>query len=206
MTTTLSQDPLYTVLNAVALKKMATPAQIADATDLDVNQVTAAFDALAAQNALVVVGEAALPSDEAVPLLADAAATRYAAVRSDPAVLDMADRFEVVNAQFLQTISAWQLVEVGGRKVPNDHSDPDYDGKVLDRIDKQVGRLSRLIETLSERDPRFASYVRRFGEAGDAVAAGDVDLVSSPVRDSVHNVWFEFHEDLLRTLGRARKE
>jgi hypothetical protein len=206
VTTTLSQDPLYTVLNTVALKKMASAAQVADATDLPVDQVTAAFAELAGQNALVVVGEAALPSDDATPLLADAAAVRYADVRSDPAVLDMSDKFEVVNAQFLQTISAWQLVEVGGRKVPNDHSDPDYDGKILDRIDKQVGRLSRLIETLSARDPRFSSYVRRFAAASDAVAAGDVDLVSSPVRDSVHNVWFEFHEDLLRTLGRARKE
>jgi len=24
--------------------------------------------------------------------------------------------------------------------------------------------------------------------------------------DSVHNIWFEFHEDLLRTLGRERVE
>lgn len=206
MTTTLAQDPLYTVLNAVALKKMATAAEIASATDLDERTVADAFDALAEMSALVLVGEAALPSDAAATLLAEAASGRYDEVRTDPDVLEMADRFEVVNGQFLQTISAWQLVEVGGRKVPNDHSDPDYDGKILDRIDKQVGRLSRLIETLSARDVRFDSYVRRFAAATDAVAAGDVDLVSSPVRDSVHNVWFEFHEDLLRTLGRARKE
>ena len=206
MTTTLAQDPLYTVLNAVALKKMATAGEVASATDLDERTVADAFDALAEMSALVLVGEAALPSDEAATLLAEAASGRYEDLRTDPEVLEMADRFEVVNGQFLQTISAWQLVEVGGRKVPNDHSDPDYDGKILDRIDKQVGRLSRLIETLSARDVRFDSYVRRFAAATDAVAAGDVDLVSSPVRDSVHNVWFEFHEDLLRTLGRARKE
>jgi len=206
VTTTLAQDPLYTVLNAVALKKMATAGEVASATDLDERTVADAFDALAEMSALVLVGEAALPSDEAATLLAEAASGRYEDLRTDPEVLEMADRFEVVNGQFLQTISAWQLVEVGGRKVPNDHSDPDYDGKILDRIDKQVGRLSRLIETLSARDVRFDSYVRRFAAATDAVAAGDVDLVSSPVRDSVHNVWFEFHEDLLRTLGRARKE
>ena len=90
--------------------------------------------------------------------------------------------------------------------VANDHTDADYDGKILDRLDKQVSRLSRLIGVLEARDARFAAYVRRFGDAGDQVARGDVDLVSSPVRDSIHNVWFEFHEDLLRTLGRARKE
>ena len=40
----------------------------------------------------------------------------------------------------------------------------------------------------------------------EGIDAGRHELVSSPMVDSVHNVWFEFHEDLLRTLGRARKE
>lgn len=206
MSTNLADDPAYTVLNTIALKKMATAEQVAAATGVAEQAVVEALAALAQSGAVVVIGDAALPSDEATTLLADAAAQRYADLRSDPEVLEMADKFEIVNSQFLQTISGWQQVEIGGRRVPNDHTDPDYDGKILDRIDKQVGRLSRLIETLSARDPRFDSYVRRFAAAGDAVAGGDVDLVSSPTRDSVHNVWFEFHEDLLRTLGRGRKE
>jgi hypothetical protein len=141
-----------------------------------------------------------------VPALSASAAERYASLREESEVQEMAERFEVVNTQFLQTISAWQQIDVGGRKVVNDHSDADYDGRILDRLDKQVQRLSRLIGVLEARDGRFAAYVRRFTQASDAVAAGDVDLVSSPTRDSIHNVWFEFHEDLLRTLGRARKE
>lgn len=206
MTTTLAEDADYTVLNAVALKRMATAAQVSAATGLPEAEVAAALAGLVEAGAAALVGDAALPGDAAAGLLAAAADERYGSLRSDPEVQEMADRFEIVNAQFLQTISGWQQLEVGGRTVPNDHSDPDYDGKILDRIDKQVGRLSRLIQILSSRDPRFDSYVRRFAAAGDAVAAGDVDLVSSPVRDSVHNIWFEFHEDLLRTLGRARKE
>ena len=55
-------------------------------------------------------------------------------------------------------------------------------------------------------DVRFARYSGRFAAALAAIDAGDHDLVSSPVRDSVHNIWFEFHEDLLRTLGKARVE
>ncbi|MCX7669457.1 MAG: hypothetical protein N2439_05235, partial [Anaerolineae bacterium] len=42
-------------------------------------------------------------------------------------------RFETVNAQFLTTMSSWQQVSVGGRKVANDHTDPEYDDKVIDR-------------------------------------------------------------------------
>ena len=205
MTDTMT-DIGYAVLNAVALKKMASAAQNAAATDAAEPDVRTALDQLAAEGVVVMVGDAALPSDEATDALARAAAERYAALRDDPEVAEMAERFEVVNTQFLQTISAWQLVEVGGKKVANDHTDADYDGKILDRLDKQVSRLSRLIGVLEARDARFAAYVRRFGDAGDQVARGDVDLVSSPVRDSIHNVWFEFHEDLLRTLGRARKE
>ena len=205
MTSTMT-DTGYTVLNAVALKKMATPAQLSAATDVPEAAVRAALGDLAASGAIVMVGDAALPSDEATEVLAASATVRYAEVREDPEVHEMAERFETVNTQFLQTISAWQLVDVGGKKVANDHSDADYDGKILDRLDKQVGRLSRLIAVLEARDGRFSAYVRRFGVAGDAVARGDVDLVSSPTRDSIHNIWFEFHEDLLRTLGRARKE
>lgn len=196
----------YAVLNAVALKKMATVPQAADSADLAEDTVRAAFSTLHAKGLIAVVGDAALPTDDAVPALCEAAADRYAKLRDDPEIHEMAERFEVVNTQFLQTISAWQQVDVGGRKVANDHSDPDYDGRILDRLDKQVQRLERLIGVLEARDSRFAAYVRRFARAGDAVAAGDTDLVSSPTRDSIHNVWFEFHEDLLRTLGRARKE
>jgi hypothetical protein len=39
-----------------------------------------------------------------------------------------------------------------------------------------------------------------------AVDTGEHDLVASPMADSIHNIWFEFHEDLLRTLGRTRAE
>ena len=68
-------------------------------------------------------------------------------------------------------------------------------------------RLSPLIDALAGHDPRFAVYLERFDAAMAARSTpGAIEFVSSPTADSVHNVWFEFHEDLLRTLGRARKE
>jgi hypothetical protein len=36
------------------------------------------------------------------------------------------------------------------------------------------------------------------------VDAGDASFVVTPTKDSVHNVWFEFHEDILSVLGRPR--
>src|SRR5690349_1410080 len=111
-------DPTgYDVLNAVALKKMATASMIAGTLGADVGTVEATLGMLADQGLVVVAGGAALPTDTAEPALKAAAAERFAAVRTDPAVLAHVDRFEAVNAQFLTTISAWQQIDVGGRKV-----------------------------------------------------------------------------------------
>lgn len=196
----------YDVLNVVVLKKMATAEAVTAASGVDPARVADTLAALADQGLVVDAGGSALPTDGAEPALAAAAADRYAAVREDDAVAGLVDRFETTNAQFLTTMSSWQQVDMGGRKVANDHSDPDYDTKVIDRLHKLVTRLTPLLEALAEHDQRFGRYPERFDAALAAIDAGDHDLVSSPVRDSVHNVWFEFHEDLLRTLGRERTE
>jgi hypothetical protein len=103
-------------------------------------------------------------------------------------------------------MSAWQQIEIGGKKVANDHSDSSYDAKIIATIARLVSRLSSLLQALAEKDPRFSSYISRFERSLSHIDDGDITFVSDPTKDSVHNVWFEFHEDLLRTLGRARKE
>jgi len=90
--------------------------------------------------------------------------------------------------------------------VANDHSDADYDENVIDRAAKLVERLKRITCALGEHDPRFLRYDERFDAALDRVDRGDRDYLSSPGLESVHNIWFEFHEDLLRSLGKARTE
>lgn len=206
MTPTLLDKDLYDALNAVALKKMSTVAGVVDVTSLDPDAAHTALATLAERNLVVLVGDNALPTDDAADALTESASVIYGEVRTDPAVLAVADKFEDVNSRFLKAMSAWQQIEVGGRKITNDHSDSDYDMKVISQIDKLVSRLAGLLETLGERDPRFRRYISRFRDSLDKVDAGDVAFVSDPTRDSVHNVWFEFHEDLLRTLGRKRKE
>jgi len=205
MTTPLATTD-YDVLNVVALKKMATADAVATDSGLDPAAVDAVLATLADQGLIIVAAGAALPTDDAVPALAAAAASRYADLRGDAEIAALVTRFEVVNSSLLETMSAWQQVDVGGRKMANDHSDADYDGKVITRIDRLVQRLQPLLDALAAYDQRFATYGRRFTAALDGIDAGDHELVSSPVRDSVHTVWFEFHEDLLRTLGRDRKE
>ncbi|TCK21420.1 hypothetical protein [Pseudonocardia endophytica] len=206
MTATVLDDTDYAVLNVVVLKKMATAGSVAGATGLSEGEITQAFERLAEQGHVVDVGGSVLPGDGAEPALREAAESRYAAVRADPDVAALDEKFETVNSQFLGAMSSWQQIEVGGRKVTNDHSDPDYDEKVIARLDKLIQRLTSLIEALGSHDPRFGRYSERFTTAMQAIDSGQHDLVSSPTADSVHNIWFEFHEDLLRTLGRERTE
>ncbi|RYE43374.1 MAG: hypothetical protein EOP24_28660 [Hyphomicrobiales bacterium] len=206
MTQTLLDKRLYDVLNAVALKKMATAAAVSEIVNLDTDQVRDIFAELADSDYLALMGETALPTDASGPVLVDSAAAIYGQIRTDPSVLQVADKFEDVNSRFLRTMSSWQQIEVAGRKLANDHSDSAYDAKVISTIERLVSRLEGLLEALSEKDARFRTYIGRFERSLEKVDAGDIAFVSDPTKDSVHNVWFEFHEDLLRTLGRARKE
>lgn len=196
----------YDVLNVVALKKMVAAEAIVADTGMPRPEVEPVLERLVEQGLVVVAGGAAFPTDEAEPALAAAAAQHYAPVRDDAGLAPLVDRFESVNSQFLTTMSAWQQVDVGGRKVANDHADPEYDHKVIARLEKLVQRLDPLLAALAGHDPRFGGYPRRFAAALEGIDAGRHDLVSSPTADSVHTVWFEFHEDLLRTLGRERVE
>lgn len=196
----------YQVLNSVALKKMASAGALADTTGLPVGQVEDRLSFLAGLGLVETVAGSALPSDGAEAALKQSAAEHYAVLRADPAVIALADGFEEINARLLAAMSAWQQVDIAGRKMVNDHTDSAYDDRIITRIERLVQRLDPLLDALSQYDPRFVGYKHRFAAAIGAIDEGRHELVSSPTADSVHTIWFEFHEDLLRTLGRERKE
>jgi hypothetical protein len=206
MTKTLLNKGLYDVLNAIALKKFATTTAVSEMVGQDPDRTAAAIDELAALGLVAIVGESALPTDESGQALVDSAAAIYADLRDDPTVLAVADKFEDVNSRFLRTMSAWQQIEIAGKKVANDHSDPTYDAKIISAIERLVQRLAGLLQALAGKDSRFSTYITRFDRSLSKVDEGEIGFVSDPTKDSVHNIWFEFHEDLLRALGRARKE
>ena len=196
----------YDVLNAVVLKRIADGPAIARVTGVTLDDVEKALLALESSGLLVRVGGPALPTDDAEAALKQAAAEHYANVRGDPRTAEQVKRFDTTNTQFLAAMTSWQQIDVGGRVVTNDHSDAEYDDKVITRLEKLVTRLEPLLDALAAHDARFADYGRRFAEAVDAVDAGRPEFVASPIEDSIHTVWHEFHEDLLRTLGKDRSE
>jgi hypothetical protein len=198
--------PQFEVLNSIVLKKMASAGSVSSATGLPLTEVNGVMADLERDGLIVLVGEQALAGDRAQDEVAGYAASCYAGLREDPEVVDMADRFEAVNRRFLDALAAWHQVDVGGRKVTNDHGDPEYDARVITQVDRAVQRLAGILRGLAEHEPRFDRYARRLDAAMRRVDEGDTAYVSTPTVDSVHNVWFEFHEDLLRTMGRSRAE
>ena len=53
--------------------------------------------------------------------------------------------------------------------------------------------------------PGLETYDRIDAALG-AAREGDSRFITDPRVDSVHNIWFECHEDYLLTLGRDREE
>jgi hypothetical protein len=196
----------FEVLNVIVLKGMCRTETVADVLGIPEAAVEETVAALERGDLVGRADDLLLPTDAAEPALVAFAADAYADLRSDSESDGLHERFERINAELLQTMAAWQQIDVGGHKVANDHSDRDYDEKIITRVAKLVTRLKLITGALGEYDPRFLRYGERFDAALDRVDRGQREYLSSPGLESVHNIWFEFHEDLLRSLGKARTE
>jgi len=109
--------------------------------------------------------------------------------------------FDGHNAKLKTIITDWQLVD-GVR--PNDHSDPAYDGAVVQRLTDLHEAFVPLLERFVSLAPRLAPYQGRFESALVKVVAGEYIWLARPLIDSYHTVWFELHEDLIGLAGLSR--
>jgi hypothetical protein len=130
----------------------------------------------------------------------------FASHRDDAGFTAAADKFERINRDLLALLTDWQSMPAGGERVPNTHTDPDYDRGILDRLGDLHDRAAKVLDRLTVAEPRLQAYVRRLDAAYDKALAGEADYVSGVRVDSYHVVWHELHEDLLRMLGRTREE
>lgn len=112
--------------------------------------------------------------------------------------------FLAFNRQLLTVCTMWQLRDVGGTSVPNDHTDAVHDQGVLDALDALDHHVRPVLAALCDGLDRFAGHQTRLRYALDRVLAGEHDWLTKPMFPSYHSCWFELHEDLLATLGRER--
>jgi DNA-binding transcriptional ArsR family regulator len=115
------------------------------------------------------------------------------------------EEFLHFNRQLLTVCTQWQLRDVGGETVANDHRDEAHDRTVIEALVAVDARLQPVLASLIEVLERFAPHQRRLRKALDHVVAGEHDWFTKPMFPSYHSCWFELHEDLLATLGRERQ-
>ena len=195
-----------TVLHGTALKRHSEPSEIAGIVGLPLETVEREL----ARS--VETGRAVMHNDRyALTPLTDVAlrsrySLHYGELREIPAFVQPYEAFERVNISLKQVITDWQTMSVGGKKVANDHSDPDYDAEIIDRLGAVHEQVEPIIKRLAAQLPRLAIFGKKLLAALEAAEDGDHEWVSDIRRESYHTVWFELHEDLLRIMGRERQE
>ena len=183
-------DTDFIALNAIYLKKMATVATIAEVTSLPADAVSQRLAAAAEQGWIIDLASGAMLLEEGIELVLAYYRDTYAGVRTDAAVLKWYENFETLNTRFIAVVSEWQRTE--------------GDERVERRVLQAAERLAKDIALLMPQIPRYAAYPQRLERSMDKVDAGQRDFVCKPTVDSVHNIWFEFHDDILAVLGRPR--
>lgn len=117
------------------------------------------------------------------------------------------ETFHEVNDTFKGIVTDWQMREVDGAQVINDHTDAEYDASVTGRIATEVHTvITPILAEVSKAHDRLMRYQTRFEQALAKIDEGDKDMVAHPMKDSYHTVWFELHEELIRLSGRVRTE
>ena len=199
-------DPRLLVLHGLRLKGQAGAAAVAESAGIATAEVEAWLERLAAEGLVVhrqtPEGWSLTPAGRAehsrlVGREIDAAGVR-------PTVEAGYERFRALNGAVLDACSRWQVREIAGTAVVNDHRDPDYDARVVGDLASLHNRVEPLCDELAGALERYRPYGDQLSRAVAKVEAGERDWFTKPRLASYHTVWFELHEDLLTTLGLDR--
>lgn len=193
-------------MHAVAIKKHAGAGAIASVTGLPVDAVNAVLLGAEVSGRIVGVDGKYMLSPAGRMILDGEYSRFYGDLRADTDFVGAYEQFERINTDLKQLITDWQVMDVGGKKVANDHADRDYDDRIIGRLGDLHERFEPLLERMTQREDRFGGYKNKLHQALEKAEDGDTAWVSDATLESYHTVWFEMHEDLLRLLGCERKE
>jgi hypothetical protein len=197
---------LHQVMHGVSVKKHCVAAEIAQVTGLDLVAVNAALTTAIAGGRVLEVDGRYLLSPAGQLILSGEYSRFYGQLRSNTDFVSAYERFEVINRDLKQIITDWQTIAVGGKRLPNDHTNRDYDAKIIDRLGQLHERIDPILKKFAASEPRLRYYQTALTTALTKAEDGEHAWVSEIKRPSYHTVWFELHEDLLRLVGRVREE
>jgi len=197
---------MHDVLHAIAIKKHTATATLADVLGSSPDTLAPILDRAVATGRAAEAQAKYMLTPAGHMILEGQYGARYAALRDDAGFIAAYDQFELINTELKQVITDWQVVDIGGKQIANDHGDPDYDGKIIDRIAGIHERMEKILQTFAKSSERFSRYAAKLEAALDRAEDGEHTWVSDATIESYHTVWFEMHEDLLRMLDRQRDE
>ncbi len=194
------------ILQLLAIKGSATRDTLASALDSDTECLAALIDLLVTTGTLT-------PARPAGVRLGDTGRARVNALletdrqQLGPSLARAAlESFQPLDARMKEAVTDWQLRLDGPERVPNDHMDARWDASVMDRLTSSCSDAQRWLTPLAARLPRLHRYAARLATALACFHDGDGRFVASPRVESIHGIWFELHEDLIRLAGSTRAE
>lgn len=200
-------DPYLTTLHTLTLRQLADAEQIQAIIEQDPDDVKQALERAVDEKTAVAARGSYMISPAGRALLDQTYPEWFAAERASSEVSHAMDSFESgVNRQVLGLTTDWQTLEVDGQRQPNDHSDAEYDARIIDRLAKVLERTEDVLAPLIELQPSVGRFLDRAGAALTRAESGESDYVSGVRVDSFHTVWFQMHEHILRITGRERPE
>ena len=200
---------LYTdhlMLHGIGIKKYADAVNISEIIGIAQAEVENSIDR-AEERGLVIRADGKATLGPAGRLIMQCNYSRfYDSVRKNDAFVSAYDRFEELNVDLKSLITAWQVRDIAGSTVPNDHADADYDNKIIDRLGALHESAERILAAMASVLPRMAIYREKLLMALERAEDGAIEWVSDAKIESYHTLWFELHEDLLCMLGKEREE
>jgi hypothetical protein len=197
---------LHRVMHGVAIRKHGDAKAVAALAGLPVARVESVLTGAVAGGRVAEVDGKYMLTPCGQMMLAGEYSRFNDGLRANADFVAAYQRFEVINKDLKQLITDWQTMEVGGKRVANDHSNKDYDERVIGRLGDLHERFEPILKKLCAGEPRLKVYSDKLGAALEKAEDGDLAWVSDAKLDSYHTVWFELHEDLLRILGHVREE
>ena len=191
------------IVRALAIRGEVVPDQLPESLVAESGTVSELVDELVAERVAEKPGGQIRLSASGKLAATQLFAADRASVGDDRAA-QLLEQFHELDGRMKALVTAWQVRDVGGEQVLNDHTDAAYDERILGDLAALHGDTVTFLEPLTSMR-RFAVYSARLSRALDA-ARTDQRYVASPRVDSYHSVWFELHEDLIRLAGKKRSE
>jgi len=193
------------VVRTLAVRGSITPGQLEESTLGDSSMLDPLVDELIASGSVEkAAGALRLTASGKLAATELFSADRF--VVGDERARELLDEFHELDARMKALVTAWQVRDVGGEQVVNDHADAEYDGQIIEQLNALDTDTGAWLAPIALDLGRFGTYRTRLGHALELARAGDQRFVASPRVDSYHSVWFELHEDLIRVSGKKRAE